>query len=185
MYAVYFYLRYDASYCDLEAIMAECGVNLDYATLNRWVSRYASLVAEAAGYRKCATDRSWRMDETYVKVKGSGFTSIALSTNTARHWTSCYPIVETRLLRRGSSPARSRRTGCRLKLSSTRAEQIQLGSRRSTRCSKALGALYRSSWFERNISIISSNRITGLSDVESVQRWDSNLSLQPHLSLQA
>ncbi|RLK07325.1 IS6 family transposase [Ruegeria conchae] len=70
LHAVFFYLRYGVSYRDLEEIMAERGVDLDHATLNRWVSRYAGLVAEAARYRKRPADRSWRMDETYVKVKG-------------------------------------------------------------------------------------------------------------------
>ncbi len=50
--------------------MAEHGVNLDHATLSRWVSRYAGLIAEAARYSKRPADRSWRMDETYVRVKG-------------------------------------------------------------------------------------------------------------------
>ncbi len=50
--------------------MAERGVDLDHATLNRWASRYAGLIAETARYRKRPADRSWRMDETYVKVKG-------------------------------------------------------------------------------------------------------------------
>ncbi len=70
LHAVFFYLRYGVSYRDLEEIMAERGVDLDHATLNRWVSRYAGLIAETARYRKRPTDRSWRMDETYVKVKG-------------------------------------------------------------------------------------------------------------------
>ncbi len=50
--------------------MAERCVKLDHATLNRWVSRYAGLVADASRYKKRPTDRSWRMDETYIKVKG-------------------------------------------------------------------------------------------------------------------
>ncbi|WP_170575957.1 IS6 family transposase [Ruegeria atlantica] len=70
LYAVFFYLRYGVSYRDLEEIMAERGVELDHATLNRWVSRYAGLVAEALRYKMRPADRSWRMDETYVKVKG-------------------------------------------------------------------------------------------------------------------
>ncbi len=70
LYAVFFYLRYGVSYRDLEEIMAERGVELDHATLNRWVSRYAGLVADASRYKKRPADRSWRMDETYVKVKG-------------------------------------------------------------------------------------------------------------------
>lgn len=50
--------------------MAERGVDLDHATLNRWVEKYASAIAEEAHHRKAPTERSWRMDETYVKVKG-------------------------------------------------------------------------------------------------------------------
>ncbi len=70
LHAVFFYLRYGVSYRDLEEIMAERGVDLDHATLNRWVGKYAVLVTEAARYRKRVADRSWCMDETYVKVKG-------------------------------------------------------------------------------------------------------------------
>ena len=70
LHAVFFYLRYGVSYRDLEEIMAERCVDLDHATLNRRVGKYAGLVSEAARYRKCAVDRSWCMDETYVKVKG-------------------------------------------------------------------------------------------------------------------
>ncbi|WP_207100973.1 IS6 family transposase [Paracoccus shandongensis] len=70
LHAVFFYLRYSVSYRDLEEIMAERGVRVDHATLNRWVERYAGQVAEDARRRKQATDRSWRMDETYIKVKG-------------------------------------------------------------------------------------------------------------------
>ena len=50
--------------------MAERGVRVDHATLNRWVERYAGQVAEDARRRKQATDRSWRMDETYIRVEG-------------------------------------------------------------------------------------------------------------------
>lgn len=41
LYAVFFYVRYSVSYRDLEEIMVERGVNVDHATLNRWVVRYA------------------------------------------------------------------------------------------------------------------------------------------------
>lgn len=39
LHAVFFYLRYVVSYRDLEAIMAERGVTVGHATLNRWVQR--------------------------------------------------------------------------------------------------------------------------------------------------
>lgn len=70
LHAVFFYLRYGVSYRDIEEIMAERGVTVDHATLNRWVERYAGKVAEDVRRRKRPTDRSWRMDETYIKVKG-------------------------------------------------------------------------------------------------------------------
>ena len=70
LYAVYFYVRYGVSYRDLEEIMAERGVAVDHATLNRWVEKYAGAIADEAHRRKGPTCRSWRMDETYIKLKG-------------------------------------------------------------------------------------------------------------------
>ncbi|NRA85931.1 MAG: IS6 family transposase [Rhizobiales bacterium] len=70
LYAVFFYVRYAVSYRDLEEIMAERGVTVDHATLNRWVVKYSPLISSQAQRRKSGTSRSWRMDETYIKVKG-------------------------------------------------------------------------------------------------------------------
>ena len=70
LYAVFFYVRYGVSYRDLEEIMAERGVSVDHATLNRWVVRYSPRIAEKAKKRKQPVAGSWRMDETYIKVKG-------------------------------------------------------------------------------------------------------------------
>ena len=70
LFAVFFYVRYPVSYRDLEEIMAERGVFVDHATLNRWVVKYSPLVGEEAKKRKVSGARSWRMDETYIKVKG-------------------------------------------------------------------------------------------------------------------
>ncbi len=70
LHAVFFYVRYGVSYRDLEEILAERGVVVDHATLNRWVVRYASDLAAVAQRRKSTTAPSWRLDETYVKVRG-------------------------------------------------------------------------------------------------------------------
>jgi putative transposase len=48
LYAVFFYARYTVSYRDLEEIMAERGVRVYHATLNRWVAKYTPLLAEVA-----------------------------------------------------------------------------------------------------------------------------------------
>jgi len=50
--------------------MEERGVDVDDAMLNRWVIEYSPLLAEEARKRKAPVGHSWRMDETYVKVKG-------------------------------------------------------------------------------------------------------------------
>ncbi|MCG7522339.1 IS6 family transposase [Ruegeria sp. Ofav3-42] len=71
LYAVYFYLRYTVSYRDLEEIMAERGVQVDHATLNRWVVKYSPMIAVSAQSKKRPTLNSWRMDETYVRVRGN------------------------------------------------------------------------------------------------------------------
>ena len=64
------YLRYNLSYRDIEEILEERGVEIDHTTPCRWVQEYApQLEAEHRKRRKpCST--SWRMDETYIKVKG-------------------------------------------------------------------------------------------------------------------
>ena len=70
LYAVFFYVRYGVSYRDLEEIMAERGVDVDHATLNRWVVKFSPSIAASAQSKNRSTAESWRMDETYIKVKG-------------------------------------------------------------------------------------------------------------------
>ncbi len=52
LYAVFFYVRYAVSYRELGEIMPEHGVEVDHATLNRWVVKYASVIAVMAQKRK-------------------------------------------------------------------------------------------------------------------------------------
>ena len=70
VHAVFFYVRYAVSYRDLEEILAERGVAVDHATLNRWVVKYSPLISANAQAKKRPTAVSWRMGETYIKVKG-------------------------------------------------------------------------------------------------------------------
>ena len=67
---VRWYLRYCLSYRDLEEIMAERGLGIDHTTIYRWVQRYPpELEKRCKPHLKQTTD-SWRVDETYFKVKG-------------------------------------------------------------------------------------------------------------------
>ena len=54
----------------LEEMMAECGIVVDHSTLHRWVIRLVPLLDKAFRRRKRTVGRRWRMDETYIKVKG-------------------------------------------------------------------------------------------------------------------
>jgi len=51
-------------------MMKERGFEIDHATLNRWVLYYAPLLEEKSRKYKHPVHRSWRMDETYIKIKG-------------------------------------------------------------------------------------------------------------------
>jgi putative transposase len=67
---VRWYLAYPLSTRHVEELMAERGVELDHATINRWVIKYSPQLEEAFHRRKRPVWVSWRMDETYIKVKG-------------------------------------------------------------------------------------------------------------------
>ena len=71
IHAVFFYVRYGVSYRDLEEILAKRGLAVDHTTLNRWVVKYAPLIAAKAQAKKRPIGVSWRLNETYIKVKGN------------------------------------------------------------------------------------------------------------------
>ena len=93
------------SYRDLEEIMAERGVSVDHATLNRWVAKYSPLIADKARRSKAPTDRSWRMDETYIKVKGDWVYLYRAVDKLGKTLDFMLSKRQTRRLRPSSSPA--------------------------------------------------------------------------------
>ena len=72
LYAVWFYVRFPVSYRDLEEIMAERGVEVDHATLYRWVAKFLPLIAKEAHKRKHKTAVSWRMPSRDIAVQCPG-----------------------------------------------------------------------------------------------------------------
>jgi transposase-like protein len=62
--AVRWYLRFGLSYRDVEELLTERGVEVDHATLYRWVQRFAPLLAETARPCRHAVGDRWRADET-------------------------------------------------------------------------------------------------------------------------
>jgi putative transposase len=67
-------VRWDVAYPlstrHVEELMLERGVHVDHSTINRWVVKYSPPLEEALHRRKRPVWISWRMDETYIKVKG-------------------------------------------------------------------------------------------------------------------
>jgi transposase, IS6 family len=67
---VRWYLRYALSYRDLEEMMEERGLPIDHTTIYRWVQRYAPELEKRCRPHLRPTNDSYRVDETYVKIKG-------------------------------------------------------------------------------------------------------------------
>ena len=68
--AVGWYLRFSLSYRDVEELLAERGLHADHVTVWRWVQRYAPEMGRRLRSRLRPTNDSWRVDETYIRVKG-------------------------------------------------------------------------------------------------------------------
>src|SRR5215510_7465467 len=68
--AVGWYLRFSLSYRDVEELLAERGLLVDHVTVWRWVQRYAPELNRRLRSGLKPTNNSWRVDETYIRVKG-------------------------------------------------------------------------------------------------------------------
>ena len=64
------YAAYPLSFRNIEEMMAERGVFVDHSTLHRWSIKMLPVLAATFRRRKRPVGRSWRMDETYVKING-------------------------------------------------------------------------------------------------------------------
>ena len=64
------YAAYPLSYRHLEEMMQERGVFVDHSSINRWAIRFLPLLEKVFRQHKRPVGVSWRMDETYIKVKG-------------------------------------------------------------------------------------------------------------------
>jgi DDE domain len=69
-WAVRWYLQFPISYRDLERMLADRGVSVDHTTVSRWTQRYAPEIDKRMRPHLEMTNGSWRVDETYIKVKG-------------------------------------------------------------------------------------------------------------------
>jgi putative transposase len=63
-------VAYPLSTRQVEELMQERGASVDHSTVNRWVGKYSPQLEAAFHRRKRPVWLSWRMDETYIRVKG-------------------------------------------------------------------------------------------------------------------
>jgi transposase-like protein len=68
--AVRWYLRYSLSLRDVEELLTERGLAADHTTVWRWVQRYGPELEQRVRRHLKPTNKSWRVDETYVRVQG-------------------------------------------------------------------------------------------------------------------
>src|SRR6202049_1720158 len=79
--AVRWYLRYSLSLRDVEELLEERGLEADHTTVWRWVQRYSPELEQRLRRYLKPTNKSWRVDETYVRVKG--------------HWCYLYRAIDS------------------------------------------------------------------------------------------
>src|ERR1700750_281241 len=70
LWAVRWYLMFPISYRDLELMLLDRGVEVDHTTIFRWIQAYAVELEKRIRPHLRMSNGSWRVDETYVKVKG-------------------------------------------------------------------------------------------------------------------
>ncbi|MED1436854.1 IS6 family transposase, partial [Bacillus mycoides] len=67
---VRWYLRYNLSFRDLVEMLEERGLSISHTTIMRWVHQYGPELDKRIRRHLKQTNDSWRVDETYIKVKG-------------------------------------------------------------------------------------------------------------------
>ena len=82
LWVVRWYLMFPISYRDLELMLADRGVTVDHTTIYRWIQAYAPEIEKRIRPHLRSSNGSWRVDETYVRVKG--------------RWTYLYRAVDSR-----------------------------------------------------------------------------------------
>jgi transposase-like protein len=70
LWAVRWYLQFPISYRDLESMFFDRGIQVDHTTLFRWIQAYAPELEKRIRSHLRMTTGSWRVDETYIRVKG-------------------------------------------------------------------------------------------------------------------
>ena len=88
LWAVRWYLMFPISYRDLELMLLDRGVEVDHTTIFRWIQAYAAELEKRIRPHLRTSNGSWRVDETYVRVKGR-WTYLYRAVDSCGQTTSC------------------------------------------------------------------------------------------------
>ena len=70
--AVLWRLRYKLGFLDAAELFLQRGFEVSYEMIRVWEFRFAPLISNnLRAKRRCLAGRSWYLDETYIKVRGS------------------------------------------------------------------------------------------------------------------
>jgi putative transposase len=70
IFAVYSKLKFVLSYREVEELLQMRGASIDHSTIQRWVFKFTPYIIHKVRSNKLQVGKRWRMDETYIKVKG-------------------------------------------------------------------------------------------------------------------
>jgi transposase, IS6 family len=88
---VRWYLKYPLSYRNVEEMMEERGLSITHTTIMRWVNQYSPIIDKKIRKYLHPTNDSWRVDETYIKIKGKWcylYRAVDSEGNTIDFWVS-------------------------------------------------------------------------------------------------
>ena len=69
-HAIWLYLRFTLSYRDVEELLAECGINMFYETMCRWVLNFGPAIAGNLRRLRPKPSLRWHLDEMMIRVSG-------------------------------------------------------------------------------------------------------------------
>jgi transposase-like protein len=107
---VRWYVAYSLSLRDLEEMMAERGIGVVHSTVHRWVFKLLPVFEKAFRLRQRPVGDSWRMDDTYILVKGQWKYLYRAVDRAGKTIDTCCGRAETPLLPGASSKRPSPRT---------------------------------------------------------------------------
>ncbi|WP_241138466.1 IS6 family transposase [Bacillus mycoides] len=68
--AIGYYCLFSLSYRDVSELLRERGISVHPTTIMRWVHEYGNLIYQIWKKKNKKVQSSWKLDETYIKVKG-------------------------------------------------------------------------------------------------------------------